>query len=467
MESSKLIELLTTFSKEEIKLFADFLDSPYFNKSKDVIILFGYLKKHVPHFPPKHIKRQRVYKVMYGNTPYDKMKLNRLMSNLLKLTELFIGQQKYESTIGVSSYYELSSFIDRNLNKHFEFNFRKHSKNLEASPLRNADFFYQKYLFADTLSKRSSQRKKRQYDSSLQEVSDYFDIYFLSEKLKYTCEMINRNNIISTSYELNFLEETQQFLEKYPLETVPFIHIYYNILMMLTAEEGTRYFHALKRLLKEYDSYFLLDEKREMFSQALNYSIRKLNLGNQDYLEESFNLCRYGIDMGLLNDTYLSPWAYKNVIKLGLMLNRYSWVKEFIETKTGELAPNFQQNALHFNLADLYYSIKNFSLALDHLNQVEYTDIYVTIDSKKLLMKIYYESNEFDSLFSSLAAFKQFIHRNKILSDKVKLQFKNYIHSLNLLLKFDAKSKEECKQFLNSEVPIAERNWLREIANKK
>jgi len=468
MESSKLIELLRTFSKTELKLLSDFLSSPYFNKSKELIAFYGYLKKFAPHFPPKRIERQVVYRFLYKDRPYNELHLNRLMSNLLKLAERFIGQQKFEEAKGVSSHYVLSSFVDRNLNKHFEFNFKRAQEKLESGSERNADYYYQKYLFADTLCQQFFQKKIRQYDRSLQETSDYFDIYFLSKKLIYTCEMINRNKIISTAYEPQFLDELKLLLSNFPLETVPTIHIYYNILLMLTAEDGTPHFQTLKSLLEKYEANFLPDEKRDLFSLTLNYSIRRLNLGHQNYLEESFNLCRYGIAKGLLTDNgYLSPWIYKNVIKLGLMLNEFDWVKGFIETQTKDLAPNFQQNALHFNLADLYYSTKDFDQAIDHLNQVVYSDIYVTIDSKKLLMKIYYESNEYDSLYSAIAAFKQYISRNKILSDNVKLQFKNYIYSLNLLLKFESKALEECKKFLDSEQPIAERNWLKRMAGKR
>lgn len=463
MESSKLIELLKTISRTELKRLSDFIDSPYFNKSKEVTSLYRYLKKYAPHFPPKRIERQTVYQSLYKERVYNERHLNRVMSSLLKLAEQFMGQQKYEAE-GIHNYYMLTSFIDRNLNKHFEFNYKRIQEKLETTPQRNANYYYQKYLFADSLSQQFFQKKIRQYDRSLQDTSDYFDVYFLSKKLIYTCEMINRNKIISKAYQPQFLEELQLLLRKFPLETVPIIHIYYHILMMLIDDDGTPYFQTLKTLIQRYDPYFLPDEKREMFGLMLNYSIRRLNLGHQDFLKESFNLCRYGIEKGFLNDqNYLSPWGYKNVIKLGLMLNEYDWVKHFIETQTDELAPNFQQNAQHFNLADLYYSTKDFDKALYHLNQVEYSDIYVTIDSKKLLMKIYYESKEFDSLYSAIAAFKQFISRNQILSDKVKLQFKNYIYALNLLLKFDPKALEECKEFLNSEVPIAERNWLLKV----
>lgn len=467
MESSKLIELLKTFDKSETRQFGDFVNASYFNKNQEVKSLYAYLRKYMPHFPPKRIERSAVFGALYKDETYDDNQMRRLMSMLLKLAEEFIGIQKYKAAPGVASYYEMSSFVDRNLDKHYEYKFKQTERKLETSLFRNADYYYQKYLLADTLSQQVFKKKTRRYDKSLQDTSDYFDVYFLSKKLIYTCEMINRNKIISKAYTPQLLKEIKQFLKIYPLDTVPFIHVYYNILMMLTSEDATTYFQTLKSLLNKYEYCFSIDEKREMYGQALNYSIRMLNQGNQDYLKESFNLCKYGIEKGFLNDKgYLSPWGYKNVIKLGLMLNNFEWVKTFIETKTDNLEPNFRQNALHFNLADLYYSTKDFNKALLQLNQVEFSDIYLAIDSKILLKKIYFESNEFDSLSSALAAFKQFISRNKILSKSVTLKYKNYISALNLLTKGDHQSVIECRDYLESDVPIAERNWLRKMAHQ-
>lgn len=464
MESSKLIELLKTFSNSEIKEFYDFINSPYYNKNKDLTRFYGYLKKFAPHFPLKKIERKLVYKKLFTNEIYNEKKLNHLMNYLLRKAEQFIGIKKYESIKSLSDYHVMSSFVDRNLEKHFDFFHKRKEKQLEQSPYRNSDFYFRKYLLADTGCQLFFKKKIRQFDQSLQDTSDYFDFYYLANKLIYTCEMLNRSSMFSKSYDTKLVTEIQSYLANHPHKEVPVIHIYYQIFMLLTAEDSTPYFYKLKELLHTYKSYFPRGEMRDILTQGVNYCIRRTNQGDNKFLDELFSLYVIGIENEWLMDNgYLSPWAYKNVIKAGLMLQKYDWAKDFIEDHTLKLEPKFRQNAHHFNLADLYYATKQFDKAHQHLNQVEFTDIYITIDSKKLLMKIYLESEEIESLYSAIAAFKQFINRHKVITSKVKEQYKNYIQALNLLLKADSKSLMECGELIESGKPIAERNWLKQM----
>ena len=56
MEGSKLIALLRTFDSKELRAFAGFVQSPFFNKQEKVIHLFEYLKKLAPKgFPPAEL----------------------------------------------------------------------------------------------------------------------------------------------------------------------------------------------------------------------------------------------------------------------------------------------------------------------------------------------------------------------------------------------------------------------------
>lgn len=45
MIKNKAIEVISTFSEPELKLFYLFLESPYFNSNKSLIKLFGVIKK--------------------------------------------------------------------------------------------------------------------------------------------------------------------------------------------------------------------------------------------------------------------------------------------------------------------------------------------------------------------------------------------------------------------------------------
>ena len=166
---------------------------------------------------------------------------------------------------------------------------------------------------------------------------------------------------------------------------------------MLTKENGGPYFEKLKSLLNEHFHHFQKEEMMEMHLYAINFCIRKIREKEERYVEEALNIYLKTIEDGLLFEHgYLSPWTYKNVVKFGLGLNRFDWTENFIHKYNKSLATSFQKDALQFNLADLYYYKNDLGKALEHLRNVEFSDIYYTLGAKVILLKIYFPSNEMD-----------------------------------------------------------------------
>ncbi|MFT4761074.1 MAG: hypothetical protein ACI9XO_003786 [Paraglaciecola sp.] len=60
MENSKLVQLLKTFSTQELREFKDFMQSPLFNKNQDLVDFYLYLKKIAPNFPTKKLVTTQV-----------------------------------------------------------------------------------------------------------------------------------------------------------------------------------------------------------------------------------------------------------------------------------------------------------------------------------------------------------------------------------------------------------------------
>ena len=57
----------------------------------------------------------------------------------------------------------------------------------------------------------------------------------------------------------------------------------------------------------------------------------------------------------LLENGQISPWTYKNVVKLGLGLKRFEWVESFVREYSQYLSAREREDAYHFNLADLFF----------------------------------------------------------------------------------------------------------------
>lgn len=95
----------------------------------------------------------------------------------------------------------------------------------------------------------------------------------------------------------------------------------------------------------------------------------------------------------------MSQWDYKNIVYLGLRLEEYSWVKNFIIKYNEELDPKTRKNAMSYNMAYYHFFLNNYDETLTLLRSVEFSDVYYHLDSKSLLMKTYYELEETEPFF--------------------------------------------------------------------
>lgn len=463
MDNSKLIDLLRTFSTKELREMGEFIHSPFFNKNEELARFYDQLRKLAPNFPEKKLKREYVFKQLYPRQPYDDKQLNYLMSFTLKLAEQYIGYTHFKQSDVLEKVHIMSSYDERNLEKHYQFILNQVGKSLDELPYRDIEFYHQQYLLADISNRHFLKQKIRKYDDRLQVAADYLDQFYLARKLRYCCEMLDRRKSIAADYQLKFVEELKAYIAKHQEMRTPAVEVYYTVLNMLETQEQ-QYFAQLKGLLAKYSKLFPVDDLKDIYSYAINYSIRQVNQGNQQYLEELFELYKDTLRQEILfeNDR-LSPWAYKNIIGVGLRLRQFDWTENFIREYNERLAPEFQDNALHYNLAELYYYRKDFDQALSHLNRVEFSDIYYSLDTKKMMLKIYYEQEEIDALYSLMASFKMYLKRTKLISPNNRTAYQNFVQVLGQLIKRDPKQYKEIEEQLNNPAPLGDRKWLKDM----
>lgn len=463
MENSKLLSLLKTFSKKEWRSFGDFMASPYFNKNSDLLSFYEYLKKIAPDFQEDMVIRENVFSNIYPGKKYDEKQLNYLMSFTLKLAEQFLAIQVLETDGIAIENYTLQALLGRKLDKHYRFIFNKTDQKLQKQNWRDTDYYYNRYLMANTDNRYFLQQKIRKYDDRLQKASDHLDHFYLCVKLRYFCEMLDRKQSIAAEYDLHLLKELKNYISNSDQADIPPVKIYYHLLLLLENDQDDSLFSDFMNLLPEYRSFFPKEEVKEIYAYAINYCIRKINRGQAKYLEELFTLYKYAVEQNLLlENDFLSPWAFKNMIGVALRLKKYEWTETFIKEYHAHLHPDFQRNALHYNLAELSYYRHDFDTALLELNKVEFSDIYYQLDTKKMMLKIYYEQHEIDAFYSLAAAFKMLLKRNKLVSSNNKAAYENFVTVLSLLIRDDPKYIPKIEKLLNETELLADRKWLKE-----
>lgn len=462
MEKSKLIGLLRSFDSKELRAFGGFVASPYFNKNQELVRLYSLLKKTAPKgFPTKEIAKKRVYRALFPAATYEERLLNHLMSLLLKLGEQFIGLRQFEEAGIIPCHYILNACIDRHLEKQYSHLYKKAVAKLEHYEWKDESYFFQKFLLAEIAEKHFSSKNIRRYDKNIQEASDNFDIYFLSKKLKYLCAMLDRQKIIPVAYRSHMMEEVKRYLADGKFGHIPAVSIYLKLLLTLTEEKPEVHFTDFRGMLKTHATSFSSYEMKELYYFAINFCIHKIRNGEKQFTDDLMELYREGIDEGfLLEDGNISPWTYKNMVKLALGLKRFNWVEDFVTGYSSKLAESEREDAFHFNLADLYYHKKDYDKALYHLNQVEFSDIHYNLGAKAMLLKIYFENKETEAFLSLIPTFKIFLKRNELVSKNVKESYFNFITLLYQIFKYGRSRYPTLKEKIRDTHALNGRSWL-------
>lgn len=98
------------------------------------------------------------------------------------------------------------------------------------------------------------------------------------------------------------------------------------------------------------------------------------------------------------------------------------------------------------------------------LFQLHIKDTFTNLDAKVMLIKAYFELEDFRALESQLENFRKFLRRKEMLSYHRKnyLNFQKYVQQMIRLKAFDATKRQALRQDIEQEEMLSDRDWLLE-----
>jgi hypothetical protein len=465
MDRSKVIELLSTFNEGQLVRLRAFGKAELTGKPDKVMRLLDILvaaRKRGNRYPTREV----AFRQLFPNNPFSEKRLSYVMTDLLHLVERYIISQEALSEELRNRLRLLRYYDSARLEKHYAEVMRETEKLMEGNPYQDASRYFNEFLLHEIRNHHFDRLKERRHDESLQKAIDNLDIYYLIIKLKHSCEIVNRQRFSSSTYDLRFINEIIQYLETHPHEQVPAIACYYHIYRMLTEPEKETWFRGLRKLLDIHSTSFPATEAKDMYDYALNYCIIRINEGKQEFLNEVFNIYQTLLEKELLfTEKTLSPWSFKNIVVVALRLKEYKWAEDFIEKYKGRISPEFRANAYAYNRAYVHFHRRQYEQALLMLQSVVFTDIYYSLDTRSLMLKIYFELHEVEALRSHISAFRLFLKRNKLVSDSMRTVYLNQIKFIQRILRLeprDPAARERLKADLAVTPQIADKSWVEE-----
>ncbi|MEL7340360.1 MAG: hypothetical protein AAGM67_07745, partial [Bacteroidota bacterium] len=383
-----------------------------------------HLSKAAPDFSGPLLQKEVVFVALFGEAAkFEAQKVFNQMSRLRQLWEKFVsieslGQDDRQQELSLLQGLDRWGMEDQ-ISRSYDRFWERH----QAAPYKdNAYFLHHHQLLA--FAELGSRNQRRGMNAVVLERMEALDLFYLTTRLKYSCEWLNRKFISNLSGEDQLVQALVNELSRpdHPYLAIPAVSIYFQIMQTFLKPEEEAFYQELLNQLDQYAQQFSPRELEDMYNYALNYCIRKINQGKSQYFLEIFEIYKRQLtNRTMLRDGYLPHEHYKNITTVGLRLKKYDWVKSFLDQYKRDLHPDYQENAYTYNLSAYYYEQQRYTEAMKLLQMVSFTDVYMDLSARSMLLRIYYETGDMDSLRYHLEAFRAFLKRNKSIS-KIKLE---------------------------------------------
>jgi len=475
MLKSNLIEAFKTFTPKEMKEFGEFVNSPYFNKNKNVKKLYDIIKKYYPSLDSDKLDKEKVFEKIYSDEKYKDSTMRLLMFYLYEVVEKFFAHNRVANNEVVFKEYVVKELLGRDLYKDFEKTIKQVLQKLDEGNTQDVDYYMDKFTFEHEYLTYLCTVQNEQYDKfmnkeSIEKVFNNLTYYYLIRVFKFYSVVLTTQTLYNTNVETHLFENIMNSYDAELFKYVPMINIYYNAVMCLLKPEEEKYYFSLKKLVIE-NTNNIKEDLADLYINLENYCTRKTRAGNPDFYKENLEILKREIDLGLYRaNGYMSPSFYKSTVVVGMEQKEYNWVKKFIEKYRFELDKKNMYAVYNYCHAYVAESEGKYESGLEYLAKVKTDELYLKIDIKVLQCKLFFMLNWQLPLSSLLETFKRTLTNNKMIPEKRKILYLKFIKYLNKLNNLKDNPDEnriiDAREEIIKDDFFAQKNWIVKRVNE-
>lgn len=467
MYQSKFIEIFEKLTKQERIGFRKWVLSPFANPREDVQRLTEFvLSKRA--ITPTSMRRKEAFTFVFPNQEYNEPLLRYAMSYTTQCLEEFLAYHNWKQNPLNPAIMLTQVYNHRNLNVLTAVQLETTQALLQDSPLQDSRHYIQtletEIEYYNLLSKN-----KRYENFNLQKIADTIHHYAAAEILRYTCVAQSFKQVSGTQTNFLLLESILQLIANGHYKKQPAIQIYY-LLYLLSNQPDDVNFRKLYDLVFTHETAFKENELKDIFLLSINYCIKQLNTGKQEYAKDAFTLYLHALEKKyLLENGELSRFTFKNIAFIGIKrLGAYKETELFIKQYNQYINQDFRENAILFTKAALYYAQKQYAESILILQQTEFKDVLWNADAKILMIKMLFEQKEFETISFHLKSLKMYLYRQKNIG-YFKSIYQKTISFFEIMYKNIGSGKTQknsLKKLIAAEKDLIDKEWFSEILDK-
>ena len=472
----KLINLLNSFSNNEIKEFKKFISSPVYSGGRNYAPVLDHLLRNKTKGVEKIFARD-IYEKLYPGKKFSRQTLKNRFSELYKLGEEFLVFLNLKNNKSDKEKIILSMLIERNILGPFERKYKKLHQKLESEKYEYK--VYRDLSFINEL--------QLEYLKSKKNIQNLLDHFFDKSQMNFCFDLIN---LFETGFEFSLQEyDNKLYDSNYVFEYLKNLDLE-DMMKSFSSSESLIYRVAAMNyfLFKAFDNvdneeyYFLSHKIFTQISGDLNdkykisffnfltyFCMRKQNIGIKEFRDELFELYKEKLSQGLFSDLQNPIYLHNNFrdyVFIGLALKKYKWVEDFIRNYSKELPENFREDEVKLSYAKLYIANGNYEKSMLNLENIKTANYLLYLDSSILKLCCYYQMEHFEEAFLEIDKVRHYIRNHNEIPKVHKEPNLNFVRIYQSLLKIYSSPDKTEIGFLEKEVcsiqSVIKKEWLLE-----
>lgn len=451
--------MLSTFSKEDIKKFRDYLNSPFFNKSDKLVKLYESLIVFHPEFNSKHLNEKRIFKLVNPGLDFNISTFRNLLFELSGAAENYFSMINFYGKEFEKKDCLREELFKRNLKKQLEACILRSELSLREVKEFDSTHFLNKFKLTNDILNFNSFYKPRSGNQAItaavKNLTDHgktITYFFAKESgrvldniltMKKTFDIKEEDNFVFRLFKIIDFEKLLELLSSGPDKDVltnifKLNHAKYIAFSNIEIDE---YYFAYKKLILKEIEFLSQDQIRYHTIHLIRYCMLKSETGNNvtadKFEKERFDVYNFILDNKYYKSSlsvFMPVELYRTIILLSLKLKKFTWVYNFIKKFRTELPPDRRNNMFHFSCSEYYFSRGKYAEAMKSFHKVKLDHFMLKVDMKNLMLRTFYELDLFDNALSLIDTYRHFLSNDKTLSAAEKRLNKNFMNIIHKMI---------------------------------
>ncbi len=483
MQKSTALEAIKSFTPEDNLRFADFLNSPFFNKNSNVIRLFALIEKYSPGYDCPELEKEMLWKELFPGKVYNYGTMKNLIFELKKLAAKYITIDELERNKLEEDEILVRALGKRNIPKFFITKVNEIERKYKIENLRNLkteldDYFT--YLFKIKWMKHSYLRV---YNPKLAREEDLNGYTSLMTGSFLIYASMYYNNIIAQSLDMNFTpennallsligilkkgstEEILKAMSKYSQSAGKIINLYWlrTKVMMKDASEND-FMKFRNEVYKNIDILPELNLKaflHVIVNSANMLSSPKINVSKEriDGLKLMMKKKMIAHDDGRVYVLELLPYFWS-----AGQLDDFDVIEKLIKDYISKSSDVKKENII--KCGEILYKIRDrkYNEALELISIVTAETFMMKVHLRMLKARCYYMTADYQSFLYERDSLNHFLKDSRSLSEKNSRQLKDYFEKVNRMFRLKQNFEGSMYKKLNEEISSNANYpfWMRE-----